>query len=453
MTDGTQSVTRSALLERDHAHVIHSLHNSVPQAAGHVWVKAEGAVLTDADGKQYLDGLSGLWNVVAGHGRRDLVAAATRQMETLAYCSGYAGSSNPRAIELAERLAKITYPSINRFFFTSGGGESSETAFKVARYYWKLKGKPEKTKVISRQWGYHGVTLAAMSATGIASYWPMFEPRVPGFVQIPSPYPYRYEAPAGTSQGVAAADELEKAILREGPDTVGMFLAEPVQGAGGVIVPQDDYFARIRQICDKYSVLFVSDEVITGFGRTGKLFGLEHWGMEPDVILFAKAVTSGYFPLGGVGINDRVAEVFEAADKVWMHAYTYSAHPVGCAVALAMLDAIEREGFVAQARDKGKQLLAGLEQALAGHPHVGDVRGLGLMCGIEYVKNKATKEEFPPEEKVGPRVHAAAQERGLFSRLRGDVFCLAPPFVTSPAQIDQMVSILKEATEAVLGRG
>jgi adenosylmethionine-8-amino-7-oxononanoate aminotransferase len=455
MTTTATSVTgeKPALIERDRSHLIHSLHNSAQQAAGHVWVKGEGAVLTDADGKQYIDGLSGLWNVVAGHGRRDLVAAAARQMDSLPYCSGYAGSSNLRAIELAERIAGLTYPSINHFFFTSGGGESSETAFKTARYYWRLKGHPQKTKVISRQWGYHGVTLAAMSATGIASYWPMFEPRVPGFVQIPSPYPYRYQAPAGVSAGIAAANEFEQAILREGPDTVGMFLAEPVQGAGGVIVPPDDYFKRIREICDKYSVLFVSDEVITGFGRTGKMFGLEHWGVEPDMICFAKAVTSGYFPLGGVGISDRVAEVFDAADKVWMHAFTYGAHPVGCAVALATLDAIEREDLVAQARDKGKLLLAGLKQALTGHPNVGDVRGLGLMCGIEYVKNKATKEEFAPEEKVGPRVHAAAQERGLFSRLRGDVFCLAPPFITSPAQIERIVSIMKDATEAVLGRG
>jgi putrescine---pyruvate transaminase len=453
MSKTSESTPKTQLLERDRAHLVHPLHNAPQHAGGHVWIKGEGAILTDADGKEYLDGLSGLWNVAAGHGRRELAAAAAQQMETLAYCSGYAGSTNPRAIELGERLAAIAYPSINRFFFTSGGGEANETAFKIARYYWKLQGKPEKTKVISRQWGYHGVTLAAMSATGIASYWPMFEPRVPGFIHIPSPYPYRYQAPAGVSPRIAAADELERAILREGPDTVAMFLAEPVQGAGGVIVPPDDYFSRIRQICDKHSVLFVSDEVITGFGRTGKMFGLEHWGVEPDLICFAKAITSGYFPLGGVGINDRVAEVFDAADKIWMHAYTYSAHPAGCAVALAMLDLIERESFVDQARDKGKLLLGALRQALAGHPHVGEVRGLGLMCGIEYVKDKATKEEFPPEEKVGPRVHAAAQVRGLFSRLRGDVFCLAPPFVTSPVQLERMVSILKDATEAVLGPG
>jgi adenosylmethionine-8-amino-7-oxononanoate aminotransferase len=374
------------------------------------------------------------------------------QMRSLAYCSGYAGSSNPSAIELAERLAGMTYPTINRFFFTSGGGESSDSSFKLARYYWKLKGKPDKTKVISRQWGYHGVTLAAMSATGIASYWPMFEPRVPGFVQIPSPYPYRYVAPPGVSQGLAAANELEQAILREGPDTVAMFLAEPVQGAGGVIVPQADYFPRIREICDKYDVLLVSDEVITGFGRTGKMFGLEHWGVEPDMMLFAKAITSGYFPLGGLGVNDKLAATLDSGQAVWMHAYTYSAHPVGCAVALRNLDIIEEEKFAAQAKEKGAYLLEKLRSALAGHPHVGDVRGLGLMAAVEFVADKSTKAEYPPEEQVGPRVHLATQERGMFSRLRGDVFCIAPPVITPEPVLDRVVEIMCESTEAVLGK-
>ncbi|MBW3540829.1 MAG: aspartate aminotransferase family protein [Planctomycetes bacterium] len=446
------SATRSELLARDRKHLIHPLHDSVLAAAGHVWVKGEGALLTDADGREYIDGLSGLWNVVAGHGRAELADAAARQMNELAYCSGYAGSSNPRAIELAERLAGLTYPGITRFFFTSGGGEASETSFKTARYYWKLRGRPEKTKVISRQWGYHGVTLAAMSATGIASYWPMFEPRVPGFIHIPSPYPYRYPAPPHESQGVAAANELEQAILREGPETVAMFLAEPVQGAGGVIVPQNDYFPRIREICDKYEVLFVADEVITGFGRTGKMFALDHWGVEPDMIQFAKAITSGYFPFGGIGVNETIAEVLDAGPLVWMHAYTYSAHPVGCAVALANLDIIEREGLVSQAAEKGGYLLDKLTAALAGHPHVGEVRGLGLMCGIELVADKATKLEFPPEEKIGIRVHQAAQERGLFSRLRGDVYCLAPPFVTTREQLDRIVKVLRDSVETVLGR-
>ena len=415
-----------------------------------MWVQGKGAILVDADGTEYLDGLAGLWNVVAGHGRTELAEAAAQQMSTLAYCSAYAGSSNPAAIDLAERLASLTYPSINRFFFTSGGGESSESSFKLARSYWKLRGKPDKTKVISRQWGYHGVTLAAMSATGISSYWPAFEPRVPGFIHIPSPYPYRYEAPAGVSQGIAAADELERAILREGADTVGMFLAEPVQGAGGVIVPQDDYFPRIREICDHYDVLLAADEVITGFGRTGKLFALDHWGVEPDVMQFAKAVTSGYFPLGGVGISDQIAEVLDSAATPWMHAYTYSAHPVGCAVALRTIDIILDEDFPAQAAAKGDHLLAGLTAALADHPHVGEVRGKGLMCAVELVQDKATKAEYPPADNIGVQVHAATQQRGLFSRLRGDVFCLAPPVVTTTEQLDRMVEILTAAVNEVL---
>lgn len=446
-------LNKADLLNRDLAHLVHPLHNrNLHAAAGHVWVKGEGAILTDADGKEYIDALAGLWNVVAGHGRKELVEAAARQMETLAYCSGYAGSSNVPAIELAERLSRLAYPSITRFFFTAGGGESSDSSFKTARYYWRLRGKPQKTKVISRQWGYHGVTLAAMSATGISSYWPMFEPRVPGFVQIASPYPYRYQAPPGMSQGIAAANELEQAILREGPDTVAMFLAEPVQGAGGVIVPQDDYFPRIREICDKYGVLLVADEVITGFGRTGKMFGLMHWGIEPDMILFAKAITSGYFPLGGIGISEQIANVLDTGEQTWMHAFTYSAHPVGCAVALKALDIVEAEDFPHQAAEKGAYLLERLQGALADHPHVGQVRGKGLMCGIEFVENKQTKAEYPAELKIGSKVHAAAQKRGLFSRLRAEsVFCLAPPIVTPYPLLDRIVEIMAESVREVLG--
>ena len=441
----------AALILRDQQHLIHPLHSPSTHANGRVWVRGEGAELIDANGDRCIDGLSGLWNNTAGHGCRALADAAAAQMAELPYASGYAGSTNPRAIELAERLAAVTYPDVNRFYFTSGGGESSESNFKTARYYWKLKGKPHKTKVISRQWGYHGVTLAAMSATGISAYWPMFEPRVPGFVHIPSPYPYRYEAPAGVSQGIAAANELERAILREGPDTVAMFIAEPVQGAGGVIVPQDDYFPRIREICDEYDVLLVSDEVITGFGRTGRMFGLEHWGVKPDMIQFAKAITSGYFPLGGIGVSDEIADAMDAADTPWMHAYTYSAHPVGCAVGVAMLDVIERDGYPAMAAHKGRRLLVHLKDALGGHPHVGDVRGLGLMCAVEFVQDRATGEEFDAADKVGPRIHQATLDRGMFSRVRGDVYCLAPPITISEAQLDRMVEILAESARAVLG--
>ncbi len=251
---------------------MHPLHHPSAHAATRVWVKGEGARITDATGRDYIDGLSGLWNVNIGHGRRELGDAAQQQMATLAFHSAYAGGTNEQAIRLAERLSGLTCPSINTFFFTSGGAESSESSFKTARFYWKALGQPGKIKVISRHRAYHGLTLAAMSATGLPAFWPMFEPRTPGFSHIEAPDPYRF-VPTDTSVslGVAAANKLEEAILQEGPDTVAAFIAEPVQGAGGVIVPPADYFPRIREICDRYDVLLIADEVITGFGRTGTL--------------------------------------------------------------------------------------------------------------------------------------------------------------------------------------
>jgi len=439
------------LIARDTAHLIHPLHDTRAQRAARVWVKGDGAILTDADGRDYIDGLAGLWNVLAGHGRRELAEAARAQCETLAYASGYCGSSNEPAITLAEQLASLTYPSINRFFFTSGGGEATESSIKMARAYWKLRGRPDKTKVISRIEGYHGVTMAAMSATGLSAYWPLFEPRVPGFIHIPSPDPYRYEAPPGVSQGIAAANELEQAILREGADTVAMFLAEPVQGAGGVIVPQDDYFPRIREICDQHDVLLVADEVITAFGRTGTLFALDHWGVEPDIVQFAKAITSGYVPFGGIGINDTIGDVLDDDGRAWMHAYTYSAHPVGCAVALRNLRIIEDEDLPGQCAEKGERLLATLRATLGDHPHVGDIRGKGLMCAVELVADRATKQSFPAGDKVGPGVQQAAAERGLFSRVKADTYVLAPPAIISHEQIDRTVETLSAAIRTVLG--
>jgi adenosylmethionine-8-amino-7-oxononanoate aminotransferase len=439
------------LLVRDLGSLIHPLHDAAAHRGGHVWVRGRGATVVDADGRQYIDGLSGLWNVALGHGRRDLAEVARDQMETLAYASGYCGSSNVPAIELGERLSRLMPAAINRFFFTSGGAEANESAIKVARSYWKRRGRPGKTKVISRDLGYHGLTLAAMSATGIPSYWPLFEPRVPGFVQIPAPYPYRAAQVEGTSYGIAAADELEKAILREGADTVAMFLAEPVLGVGGVIVPPDDYFPRIRQICDRYDVLLAADEVITGFGRTGRWFALEHWDVAPDMVQFAKAITSGYFPLGGVGVSDEIARVLDEGPEPWMHAFTYSAHPVGCAVALRTLQVLEDENLVAEAARKGALLMHELRARLGRHPHVGEIRGKGLMCAVEFVEDRGTRRAFAPEARVGARVHAEAQARGLFSRVRGDIFVLAPPLVTPDDLMTRIGEILGAATQAVLG--
>jgi adenosylmethionine-8-amino-7-oxononanoate aminotransferase len=371
--------------------------------------------------------------------------------------TAYAGSTSRPAIKLGERLAAICYPRINRFFFTSGGAEANEAAFKTARFYWKVQGKPDKTKIISRDWAYHGTTMAAMSATGISSYWPQFEPRVPGFLHVGSPYPYRFQPPATRpsgdqrTPGQIAADWLQDCIVREGADTIAAFIGEPVQGAGGVIVPPDDYWPRIRAICDRHGVLLIADEVITGFGRTGDWFALSRYGVEPDMVTFAKGITSGYFPLGGLGVSDAIAQAIDSPDlsQTWMHAYTYSGHPAGCAVALANLEIIERDGLIARARDLGRHLRAGLA-TLATHPHVGDVRGQGLMAAVELVADKATKAEFPPETKAGPRVHAATQQRGMFTRLRGDVYNFAPCYVAEPTHIDRMVNILGESIDEVL---
>jgi len=438
------------IIKADQDYLVHPLYHPNDAKEPFVWVKGEGAKLRTADGREFIDGLACLWNVTLGHGRKELAQAAARQMEQVAFVSAYTGHTNIPAVQLAEKLAQRCYPSINHFFFASGGGEANDSAIKTARFFWITQGRPEKTKIISREHAYHGVTMGAMSATGIPSYWPMFGGKLPGFIHIPSPYPYRFVSDnPSVSPGRAAADQLEKAILREGADTVAAFIAEPVQGAGGLIVPQDDYFPRIREICNKYDVLFLADEVITGFGRTGTWFGLEKWGVEPDMISFAKGITSGYLPLGGIGLSDRVYKVMAEAppDRRWMHAFTYSAHPTCCAVGVATMDILEREGLVEEAARKGKRLLDALMQ-LSSLENVGDVRGRGLMCGVELVEDKATKKAFPASMKFGPRVLKECYKRGLVSRIKDDIYLLAPPFVISDADIDRSANILGEAISA-----
>ncbi len=445
-------LSNSALIEKDQEHMIHPLHHNPAHANGKVWVKGEGSHLIDADGNRYIDGLSCLWNVSCGHGREPLIDAAQRQMRQMAFCSSYNGSSNPPAIELAERLADLCYPRINNFYFTSGGGESTDSNFKLARFYWKAKGKPKKTRVISRIWGYHGVTFAAMCATGIKGYWPSFEPLIPGFSHIPAPDPYHYPAPAdGSSVGIAMANELEQEILRQGAENVAMFIAEPVQGAGGVIVPPDDYFPRIREICDQYEVLLVADEVITGFGRTGKLFALDHWGVQPDLVQFAKSITSGYLPLGGIGMSDEIAATVRDSNSPWMHAYTYSGHPTTCAVGLATLDFIEQQGIVEQAASKGQYLLQQLHSALDEHPHVGNIRGKGMMCGVELVEDREKRSWYSPEWGVGPKMTKALIDHGIFTRMRSEVICIAPPLTTDEKTLDELVDGVRAAVVDVFG--
>ncbi len=446
------------VVQTDQEHLIHPLHHPNFHRAPRVWVRGHGSIIVDAEGREYIDGLAGLWNVNAGHGRVELAQAAFDQMSALAYHSAYAGGSNLPAIQLAEKLSELAYPQINHFYFTSGGAESSESSFKTARFYWKAVGKPDKVKIISRMRAYHGVTMAAMSATGMPPFWTMFEPRVPNFYHIESPYPYRFEpADTSVSPGVAAANLLEQKILEEGPETVAAFIAEPVQGAGGVIVPPPDYFPRIREICDRYDVLLISDEVITGFGRTGKWFGLEHYRtasgaiVQPDIMQFAKGITSGYVPLGGIGVSDRIAEVMNSVppSQRWMHAYTYSGHPACCAVANANLAILENEGLVERAAVQGKKLLAGLE-SLKAMEGVGDVRGLGLIAAVEIVADKETKAQFPADRQFSQRMMDALLAKGLYTRVLFDAICVCPPLVVTDEELERIVQIIRTTLPEVL---
>ncbi len=435
------------LIQRDREHLIHPLYHPDDHESPVVFDSGRGAVLTDIEGRRYIDGLSCLWNVNIGHGRPELAEAAAEQMRRLAFASNYTGSANEPAIRLATKLAEVAYPHLNAVYFTSGGAESNESAFKTARFFWKAHDRPDKVKVISRHLAYHGVTLAAMSATGMAPYHSMFGPLVPNFMQIEPPYRYRAEYDGPEDQyGAWAANKLEEAILREGADTVAAFIAEPVIGGGGVIPPPAGYFERIREICNQYDVLFIADEVITGFGRTGKLFALEHWGVEPDIMTFAKGITSGYLPLGGMMISDKVQRAIldVPIEKKWMHAYTYSGHPTCCAVGLVNLDIILNERLSERAAVVGERLLNGLRN-LSDHPNVGEVRGLGMMAAVELVADKKTKQPTEPSLKISDRITYECRKRGLYSRARADVLMLAPPLMTPEETIDEIVQIVTDS--------
>lgn len=450
------------LAKTDQDHLIHPLHHPVDHTEPIVYVRGRGATVTDVEGREYIDGLSGLWNVNVGHGRAELADAAAEQMKELAFCSGYVGSANIPAITLAQRLVGLT-SGMQAVFFTSGGAEATESALKTARFYWKARGRHEKVKVIARHHGYHGLTLQSMSATSAGSFGKMFEPRVPGFVHIASCYPYRFEdGKPGETAGQAAARELEETILREGPDTIGAFIGEPIQGVGGVIYPTNDYWPLVREVCTRHDVLLIADEIITGFGRTGRWFALEHWNVTPDILCFAKGVTSGYLPLGGIMVNKQIKDTMDSVEPAnrWMHGYTYSAHPTSCAVGLKNVEIIEREGLCEKAAKMGERLSAALMEAFGDHPNAGDIRcGKGLLAAVEFVEDRATKKNFAADRKIASRLLAELKKRGVVTRTRpsagahpgpGDILFFAPPLVTSEAEIDKLVDLSREAVKVVL---
>jgi putrescine aminotransferase len=440
----------SRLYELDRTHWLHPQGDlgapagTIPQV---VFASGRGATLTDVEGREYIDGMASLWNVNVGYGRAELAEAAAAQMKTLAFSSAYGAFGGAPAIELAAKLAELAPGGLEVTFFASGGAEANDTAYKVARLYFKLRGEPERVNVISRIRDYHGLTYGATSATGIANFWKGFEPLAPGFLHAPAPDPYRYSGEG--SAGVAYVKALEDVVLKAGPKTVAAVIAEPVQGAGGVIVPPADYFPLLRQVCDRHGLLLIADEVITGFGRTGRWFAMEHWNVQPDLMIFAKGVTSGYLPLSGVMLTRSVHDTLQSVKGPFMHGFTYSGHPTSCAVALRNLQILEEEHLVERAAQKGAYLQERL-QTLRTHEIVGDVRGLGLLGGVELVRDPATKESFEASVGAARRVAVAALEQGVIVRaLPGDVLAMSPPFVISNEQIDRVVGVLDNAIARV----
>jgi adenosylmethionine-8-amino-7-oxononanoate aminotransferase len=421
-----------------------------------VITRGEGVRVWDDAGRRYLDALAGLFVVQVGHGRRELAETAARQAEQLAYFPLWS-YAHPPAIDLAERLAAYAPGDLNRVFFTTGGGEAVETAWKLAKQYWRLVGRPTKHKVISRAVAYHGTPHGALTITGIPAAKEPFEPLVPSGITVPNTNQYR--APVhvrddGKAFGLWAADRIEEAILFEGPDTVAAVFLEPVQNSGGCFPPPPGYFDRVRAICDEYDVLLVSDEVICAFGRIGSMFACDDFGYVPDMITCAKGMTSGYSPIGAMIASDRLFEPFAKGTTTFPHGFTFGGHPVSAAVAMANLDILEREGLNDHVKATAPAFRSTLEKLLD-LPIVGDVRGAGYFYGIELVKDKNTRETFDAEESerlLRGFLSRALFEAGLYCRAddRGDpVVQLAPPLICEQAEFDEMEQILRSVlTEA-----
>ena len=415
-------------------------------------VRGDGAYVYDDAGKRYLDGLSGLFTVQVGHGRDELAEAGARQAKQLAYFPIW-GYANEPAVALAERLATLAPGDLNRVFFTASGSEAVESAWKLARQYFKLIGEPMRHKVISRTFTYHGTSMGALSISGVPAIKAPFEPLVPGAIKVQNTNRYRCVDCAHLDAcTLRCADDIELRIEMEGAETVAAVFLEPVQNTGGALTPPPGYFERVRQICDRHGVLLVSDEVICAFGRLGQWFGSQRYDYQPDIITFAKGVTSGYAPLGGMLVSERLAEPFAQKD-VFLHGHTYGGHPVSCAVALANLEIIERESLCENVRTN-EALFESLLDGLRAIPIVGDVRGAGYFRVIELVKDQATRTTFDDDEcewLLRSTLSPALFDAGLICRAddRADpVLVLSPPLICSPRELEEMAAILRQALTA-----
>lgn len=442
------------LQQIDAAHHLHPFtdHKDLRAAGTRVFVRGEGPYIYDSEGNEILDGMAGLWCVNIGYGRNELAEAAYAQMQELPFYNSFFRCSTATPILLAQRLAEIAPGKLGQVFFASSGSEANDTALRMVRHYWALEGKPQKNRIISRQWAYHGSTIAGASLGGMAGMHGQLHGAVPNIVHVMPPYAFELKR-AGESEhdfGLRAARSVEEAILEAGAENVAAFIGEPVMGAGGVKIAPDSYWPEIQRICRRHDVLLMLDEVITGYGRSGEWFAAHKLGLEPDTLTTAKALTSGYQPLSALFVGDRIARTLVEKGGEFFHGFTYSGHPVACAVALANLDIIEREGLIERVREEtGPYFRAALSEALAGHGIVGEVRTFGLMGAIEIVKDKTTRERFAGAGAAAVAVRDHAIANGMMIRATGDTMILSPPLIWTRQTIDMACErILKSLDSA-----
>jgi len=446
----------SNLAVRDVETVLHPYTNlDTHRTVGPViFERGEGVYLYDTNGKQYLEGLAGLWCTSLGYGNEELVEAAAEQMRKLSFSHIFAGKSHDPGIELAEKLKEIAPCDISKVFFGSSGSDANDTQVKLVWYFNNALGRPKKKKIISRLRGYHGVTVASASLTGLPYNHIDFDLPISGIRHADTPHPYRHMEAGESEEDFATrlAASLDAQIQSEDPDTVAAFIAEPVMGAGGVIIPPKTYYEKVRAVLDKYDILFIDDEVICGFGRLGTMFGAEAMGMQPDTVSVAKALSSAYQPISAVMIPDRMYEaMIDESKKIgtFGHGYTYSGHPVAAAVAVKTLEIYQRDNIVGKVNAVAPTFQSRIK-ALADHPLVGEARGLGLIGALELVADKSTKRAFDPANGIGAKVAAAAEKEGLIVRaLGGDIIALCPPLIITEAEIGELFDRLGKALDAV----
>jgi putrescine aminotransferase len=450
-----QNYSLKQLQAIDAAHHLHPFtdHRELRDAGTRMIVRADGAYIYDSEGNRILDGMAGLWCVAVGYGRKELAEVAYDQMLELPYYNSFFKCSTPAPVLLAQKLAEIAPKSINQVFFGSSGSESNDTALRLVRHYWTLEGRPEKNIVISRIDAYHGSTVAGVSLGGMKHMHGQLGGAVPNIVHVMPPYAFELAEPGETDVafGLRAAKAVEDAILDAGPDNVAAFIGEPIMGAGGVKIPPGNYWSEVERICRKYDVLLMLDEVITGYGRTGNWFAAQTYGIEPDMITTAKALTSGYLPLSALLVGDRVASTLVDKGGEFFHGYTYSGHPVACAVGLRNIEIIEREGLVERVReDTGPYFGEALRKRISGHPLVGETRALGLMGAVEIVRDKATRERFLPAGSAAVVVRDHAIANGLMLRATGDTMILSPPLIWTRDTIDIACEKILKALDLAL---